>query len=127
MRKIFLLLPFFLLVLVACNNYGKKVKINDTLEVYLKGDSVTENDAKKLGNYISNLTKDSKNEKSFQLSKDSGSYVVKMVVDGDKVKTDSTLDASFMAFKALIELEVFKNNKVKFVITDNKFNDLKAF
>ena len=103
MRKTFLFFLPLVFLVVACNSYGKKVKINDTLEVYLKGDSVTESDAKKLGNYISGLTKDSKNEKSFQLSKDSGSYVVKMVVDGDKVKTDSTLDASFIAFKALIE------------------------
>lgn len=115
-----------LAVVLACNNYGKKVKINQFLEVYLKGDSVTENDAKKLGNYIAGLSKDT-NEKSFQLSKDSGAYEVRMVVDKEKLKADTTLDVSFLAFKSLLELEVFKQSKVKFIVTDNVFKDLKSY
>ena len=51
MRKLFFVVAFAC-VLVSCNNYGKKVKINDTVEIYLQGDNVNENEAKKLGNYI---------------------------------------------------------------------------
>jgi hypothetical protein len=127
MRKIILLCLSFSFLLISCSNYVKKVKINDNLEVYLKGDNVSETDAKKLGNYITTLMTDSRNDKSFQLSKDSGTYVVKMVVDEDKLKADSTIDVSFIALKSLIELEVFKNSKVKLVITDNQFKDIRSF
>ena len=127
MRKIILLCLSFSFLLLSRSNYGKKIKINDNLEVYLKGDNVSETDAKKLGNYITTLMTDSKNDKSFQLSKDSGAYVVKMVVDEDKLKADSSIDVSFIALKSLIELEVFKNSKVKLVITDNQFKDIRSF
>ena len=116
-----------LIVFVSCNNYGKKVKIDDTMEVYLKGDSVTEAQAKKLGKYLTELWKESKNEKSLQLSKDSGMYIVKMVVDEDKLKQDTTADVSFIALKTLLESEVFDNKQVKFVLTDNTFKDIRSY
>lgn len=97
------------------------------MEVYLKGDSVTESQAKKLGSYLTNLWKESKNEKSLQLSKDSGMYVVKMVVDEDKFKKDTTADVGFIALKMLLEAAVFDNKPVKFVLTDNTFNDIKSY
>jgi uncharacterized lipoprotein NlpE involved in copper resistance len=128
MRKIFTILAALIaFVLVSCNNYGKKVKIDDTMEVYLKGDSVNEAQAKKLGTYLANLWKEAKNQKSFQLSKDSGVYVVKMVVDEEKIKQDSTADVGFMALKTLLESEVFDNKQVKFVVTDNTFKDIKSY
>ena len=55
---------------VACNifsPYGKKVTINDSLEIYIKGDSTTETDARKLGDYLAKTWKDITNKKSFQL------------------------------------------------------------
>ena len=125
MRVTFLAAIFFIL-LTACNNHGKRVKINDSTEVYVKGEDVSEDDAKKLGNYIESLTKDGTNEKSLQLSKDSGMYVVRMVVNEEKLKTDSTIDVSFIALKSLIELEVFKNNRVKLIVTNDQFMDIKT-
>lgn len=127
MRKLVFVLAAAMLLLVSCDDYGKKVKINDSLEVYLKGDSVTENDAKKLGKYIADLSGDAKNDKSLQLSKDSGKYVVRMVVDEGKMKGDTTIDVSFMALKTLIETEVFNGQSIKFTITDNRFNDIKSY
>lgn len=127
MRKLVFVLVAAMFVLVSCDNYGKKVKINDTLEIYMKGDSVTENDAKKLGNYIAELSGDAKNEKSLQLSKDSGKYVVRMVVDKERMKADSTSDVNFLALKTLIETEVFGGQPIRFVLTDNRFNDLKSY
>lgn len=128
MRKLFAILAAFIaFILVSCNNYGKKVKIDDTMEVYIKGDSVNENQAKKLGAYLASLWKEAKNQKSLQLSKDRGMYVVKMVIDEDKLKQDSTLDVSFMALKTLPEAEIFDNKQVKFVLTDNTFKDIKSY
>lgn len=116
--------------LVACNifsPYGKKVTINSTLEIYIKGDSTTEEDARKLGNYLAETWKDLNNKKSFQLIKSNGAYTVKMVVDEEKVKSDSTVDVSFMALRMLIAEEVFKGSSVKLVLTNNKFKDIKTY
>lgn len=128
MRKISVILTSVLvLVLLSCNDYGKKVKIDDTMEVYMKGDSVNENQAKKIGNYLVKIWSDSKQKKSLQLTKDSGMYVVKMVVDENKLKQDSTIDVSFMALKSLLEAEVFNNQQIKFVLTDNTFKDIRSY
>lgn len=54
-------------------------------------------------------------------------YVVKMVVDEDKLKQNSTADVGFSALKTLIEAEVFDNKQVKFVLTDNTFKDIKSY
>lgn len=128
MRKFFVL-PTALLVfvLISCNNYGKKVKIDDTMEVYLKGDGVTENQAKKLGSYLVNLWKESKNQKSLQLSKDSGMFVVRMVVDENKLKKDTTVDLGFAALKTLLQSQVFDNQPVKFILADDTFDDIKSY
>jgi hypothetical protein len=107
--------------------YGKKVTINPTIEVYIKGDSTTEADAKKLGNYFAETWKESTNKKSFQLIKEAGGYTVKMVVDEEKLKADSSLDLSFLAVKLLLETEVFKGSKVTFVLTNDKFKTIKTY
>jgi hypothetical protein len=126
MRKLWLL-GCTMLLLVACNDYGKKIKINDSVEVYVKGKDVSENDAKRLGDYLAKLSADSKNQKSLQLSKDSGKFVVRMVVDEERMKEDSVSDVNFLALKALVETEVFSGKPIKFVLTDNRFKDFKSY
>jgi hypothetical protein len=126
MKKFILPLVLALVGLASCTTYGKKVKISDHLEIYMKGDNVTETEAKKLGTYIDTLWKDATNDKSFQLSKDSSGYVVRMVVDEKKYKEDSSLSASFMALQTLFETQVFPGSKVKLVLTDNTFKDIKG-
>ncbi len=125
--NITILLLVITVLFAACNDYGKKVKINDNIEVYVKGDGVTEADAKKFGVYMDTTYRESTNKKSFQISKDSGQYVIRMVVDEEKVKKDSSLDVSFMALQFLFESQVFTGNKVKLVLTDNHFKDIKTF
>jgi len=130
MKKIALLVSATLFLLTGCDltaEYGKKVKINDSLEIYVKGDNVTEAEGKKLGNYLAELWKDAANMKSLQLSKDAEGYVVRMVVDEKMVIRDPSLNASFSAVKTLLETEVFNGSKVKFIITDNKFSDIRSY
>jgi len=127
MKRIILPLLLLTIVFASCSSYGKRVKISDHVEVYMKGDSVKESEAKKLGTYIDTLWKDQTGMKSFQLSKDSGEYVVRMVVDEKKLKEDSSLNVSFMAVQILFETQVFPGDKVKLVLTDNTFKDLKSF
>lgn len=127
MKKIILPLLLLMIIIGSCSTYGKKVKISDRVEVYMKGDGVTEAEAKKLGTYIDTLWKEQTNMKSFQLSKDSGQYVVRMVVDEEKLKADTSLNVSFMAIQILFETQVFPGDKVKLVLTDNAFKDIKSF
>lgn len=129
MKKIFsfIAIAIFFISCSIFSPYGKKVTINDKLEIYIKGDSTTEADAKKLGTYLAETWKETTNQKSFQLKKEQNEYQVRMVVDEEKIKTDSTLDVSFMALRMLIEEQVFKGSKVKLILTNNKFKDLKTF
>lgn len=72
--KLHNILMFLLVFFISCNTspYGKKIKVNDRIEVYIKN-GATEADAKKFGDYIDTTWKTSTNKKSFQLSKDHGS------------------------------------------------------
>ena len=110
----------------SCSDYGKNVKISDRVDVYYKGDGVAETDARKLGMFFDTSFKDATNKQSLQVTKDSGRYVVRMVVDVTKVK-DNALDESFNARLYLIESQVFAGSKVKLVLTDPYFKDVKTF
>lgn len=126
-RYFFCLIVVLSVLLYSCNSpYGKRVKINDRIEVYIKN-GATEDEAKIFGNYIDTVWKGATNQKSFQLSKDSGQYTVRMVVDENKIKADSSLDVSFIAIQFLLEQQVFKSSKVRLILTDDHFKDLKAF
>ncbi len=107
--------------------YGKRIKINSNLEVYIKGKDVTDEEAKKLGNFFAETWKENKQEKSLQLMKQNGTYIVKMVVDEKKLKEDPSLDVSFMAIRILIEEQVFKGSKVKLTLTDDHMKDVRSF
>lgn len=127
MTRLFFALLAFGTVLVSCNDYGRKIEVNDTVDVYIKGDSVNEEDARRLGEYITEYAGYSKNEKSLQLSKRKGTYVVKMVVGQEKLKNGSVSEENFANLKSLLQREVFKNQPVKLTITDNNFVELKSF
>lgn len=130
MRKIFLLMAVATVSIVSCNlfsPYGKAIKINDTLDVYIKGDSITEADAKKLGNYLAELWKENNNHKSVQLQKESHAYVVRMAADEKVLKADPSLEAAFSTVRDLIEVNVFPGSTVKLTLTNEKFEDIKVY
>ena len=125
MKKMFiLLLPACALLMASCNNYGKKVKISDKTEIYIKG-KATEDEAKKLGNYIDQLSKES-NERSFQLDKADDGYTVRMVIDTKTSGVDPQMNQNFMALRWLFEDKVFTGSHVKLILTDNTFKDFKT-
>lgn len=70
------------------NGYGKKYKVNDKDNVYYKGDGVTENDAKKVGEFLTSYgyfgteTESSVQIKAEENSKD---IEIRFVVKKDKV------------------------------------------
>jgi hypothetical protein len=131
MKKIVnLLVITTVLFVTACNffnSYGKKITISDKVEVYIKGDSVTEEAGKKLGTYLDTTWKELDNKRSFQLTKENGVYLVHMVIDEKALKDDPTLDVSFMALRLLIAMNVFPEAKVNLVLTDNQFKPFKTY
>lgn len=131
MKKIVnLLVITTVLFVTACNffnSYGKKITISDKVEVYIKGDSVTEEAGKKLGTYLDTTWKDLDNKRSFQLTKEQGVYLVHMVVDEKALKDDPSLDISFRALRLLITINVFPFKKVNLVLTNNTFKPFKTY
>lgn len=125
MKKICLLFFAAAILLASCNSYGDKVKINDKSEVYYRGDGVTEADAKKLGDFLLKQGLfDDKNERSVQLSKDSGAYVVRFVFDKATFEKDKeTTLLGFQVWQMWISENVFNSAKTKVVLADNKFKD----
>lgn len=108
----------------SCQPYGKKVQVNDHLEVYIKKDA-TEEEAKKLGSYIASLDSSNTNEKSVQLSKENNVYTVRLVIPEESLK-DKTLEDSFSALQYLIKENVFPNQTVKLILADDEFKDKRA-
>lgn len=125
MRTILLFLLPAIILLASCDNYGKKVTVGKN-EVYYKGDGVTEAEAKKLGDYLKKeqYFNDS-SEKSVQLIKEGSDYVVKLVVDKDKVDLkNEALMNQYWVMQALFSENVFNNAKTKIILADTKLKDI---
>lgn len=125
MQKILLLVITASLLLASCDRYGEKVEINNKSEVFYK-DEATEAEAKKLGNFLLKRNFfDNRNEKSVQLTKDSGIYTVRFVVDRASYEVDkeNTL-LGFRVWQMWISEDVFNNAKTRVLLVDDQFNDL---
>ncbi len=121
------ILPAFTLMAVAlfgCNGYGKKVTINDHLEIYVKNDA-TEKEGRTLGEYIATLDSSNANQKSIQLSKESDVYTIRLVIPEEHVN-NAGLEPSFQAVRDLVRQNVFPGKNVILILTDYKFNDKKT-
>lgn len=125
MRIIYSLLLAVSLLFASCDRFGKKVEVNRMSEVFYKGDA-TEAEAKKLGDFLLRRNFfDNEYERSVQLSKDSGVYVVRFVVDkaGYEKDKENTL-LGFRVWQMWISEEVFNDANTKVVLADDQFNDL---
>ncbi|MBL0069859.1 MAG: hypothetical protein IPP39_15725 [Chitinophagaceae bacterium] len=116
--------------LMSCSgNYGEKVTFStNTGEVYYKGDGVTEADAKAVGEFLEKqgyFSKDG-NRTSVQISKKDKTIEARFVVNDTKLAAVKNADASFEIIGALMSKEVFKNEPVDVIYTDDKFADKKT-
>lgn len=131
MKKSIYIIIIFTVFITACNffgsDYGKRIEISDKVEVFIKGDSTTEQDAKKLGTYLDTTWKDITHKRSFQLIKEKGEYNIGMVVDEALLKKDTTLEVSFKALRLLIAMSVFPDNKVNLILTNDSFKPYKTY
>lgn len=124
----FLLLLGASLILTSCEDYGKSVKINDKSEVFYKGDGVTEAEAKNLGAFLLKQEYfNTQDDRTVQLMKEGDSYVVKFIVDQEKIKQQdsATVATGFKVWHMWIQDNVFNGAKVKVVLADEKLNPLR--
>jgi len=127
MKKIILILLAGVM-LTACSNHGKKVKVDGTKgEVYYKGDGVTEADAKKTGDFLKTQGYfTAENGSSVQVMKDGENYTMRFVYDK---KIFETLEGAENAFKGLAikaATEIFGGKKVTIALADKSFKDYKT-
>ncbi len=127
MKKIMLSL-LVVVALTACSNHGKKVKIEGTkAEVYYKGDGVTEDDAKKTGEFLKSVSLfNSGKEASVQLTKEGEEYTIRLVYDKDVADTLKGLDDAFKLIAAQASKEVFGGKKVNIALANKTFKDYKT-
>ena len=126
MKKLFLLLVIAALLFTACEEHGTKININNKSEVFYKGDGVNEADAKRLGafllkqGYFSTI-----DNRSVQLLKEGDVYIVKFVVDEERLKNDKeNVLLGFKVWQMWIQDGVFNGAKTKIVLADNNLEDL---
>src|SRR4051812_31666196 len=129
MKQNFLLLTAFAFLLTgvtACTNYGKKVKIDGTKgEVYYKG-GATEDDAKKVGNFLKeNGFINNETVSSMQVVKDGDRYIVRFVYNKDYYNKTAGLDNVFKVYAAKMSKELFDGKKVDIALADKYFKDFK--
>jgi hypothetical protein len=111
--------------LTSCDDYGKKVSVGKN-EVFYKGDGATETDAKKLGDFLkkADYFNDSAT-KSVQLTKQNDAYVVRLVVDKDKIDlNDQTQKNLFWIMQSEISEGAFGGAKTKIILADEKLKDI---
>jgi hypothetical protein len=114
--------------LAACTNYGKKIKVEGTNgEVYYKGDGVTENDAKKTGEFLKQAGYFSSGKgASIQISKEGEEYTISFVYNKNVYDSLKEADGLFKILAVKASKEVFDGKKVNVALTNNHFKSYKT-
>ncbi len=123
----FIFLLFAAALCISCNEYGNKITIAKKNEVYYKGDGVKEDDAKRLGDFLLKQGYfDSTSARSVQLTKDSATWIVKLVVDEEKLKGNATEVVMWMGIlEMLMKEEVFAGADTRIELVDTTMSDIK--
>ncbi|HMG67389.1 MAG TPA: hypothetical protein VK588_06880 [Chitinophagaceae bacterium] len=115
------------LVLLSCSNYGKKINIEGTKgEIYYK-DGATENDAKKVGDFlkadgfIGNVK-----GASVQVSKQADDYLLRFVYDKDYYEKTPGIEGFFKDYGVRMSKELFSGRRVDISLADKYFKDFKS-
>lgn len=117
-------LGYYAYQLIAKPN-GKKYTVNDKHHVYYKGDGVTEDDAKKVGNYCTNigLFGDTDMDVQIDAEKNSGDMKVRFIVDKSKVTPE--VETGFLNIGNDMANKIYPNKTLHIILTDDHFDDIK--
>ncbi len=119
----------FAIGLVSCDSYGHKVTFDNTKgEVYYKGDSVSETDAKAVGKFLidDGYFQNDNKVSSVQITKDDGRIKARFVVNIKAVDTLTNADKEFELIGATMSKNVFNNTPVDVILTDKYLKDIKT-
>jgi hypothetical protein len=127
MKKILLIL-LTAVSLSACTNYGKKIKVEGTKgEVFYKGDGVTEDDAKKTGEFLKNQNYFTADKgASVQVSKEGEAYNLRFVYNKDVYDSLKGADVAFKIIGVKASKELFGGKKVNISLANKTFKDFKT-
>jgi hypothetical protein len=120
--------PFLagILFFISCSPYGDKVEINSKSEVYIK-DGGNKEDAKRLGEFLLDINYfDEQVQKSVQLVKSKDTFVVKFVINEEKLKGNPQAESGFSYMHMLLRDSVFSGKPTKVVLTDEKFKTIRS-
>jgi len=124
MKKLILSL-LAVLMLAACTNYGKKVK-EGHIEVYYK-EGITQQEAEKTAKALYDADSKAGNDparKSFQLSREGDTVLLRMVVDQSRAKDMG--DENFSPIALMISENAFNGKPVNMELTDTKFKTIRS-
>lgn len=104
---------------------GKKYTVNDKHYIYYKGDGVTEEDAKKAGNYFNSigLFGDTDMDVQIDAEKNSGDLMVRFIVDKSKVTPE--VETGFLNIGNDMAAKIYPNKTLHIILTDDHFDDIK--
>lgn len=115
------------ITLTACTDNGKKIKVEGTKgEVYYKGDGVTEDDAKKAGQFLKENYFTADKGATVQLTKDADAYTVRFVYDKSVFDTLKGVEDAFKMIGVQMSKEVFAGKKVNIALADRHMKDFKS-
>jgi len=127
MRSSFLLALLVTVGLTACTNNGKKIKVEGTKgEIYYKGEGVTEDDAKKTGQFLKDVFLTPDKGASIQVTREGDVYTLRFVYNKEVYDTLKGVDNEFKLLAAKASKEVFGGKKVDIALADKHFKDYKT-
>ena len=118
-------LGYYAYQLIAKPN-GKKYTLNDKHHVYYKGDGVTEDDAKKVGTYLTGIGlfgADNEMDVQIKAEKNSNDINIRFIVDKDKVTPQ--IENSFLSIGNDMADKIYPDKTLHLILTDTHFDDIK--
>ncbi|MDZ4794988.1 MAG: hypothetical protein SGI83_11970 [Bacteroidota bacterium] len=113
--------------LTACSNFGKKVEVPGTkAEVFYKGDGVTEEDAKKTGEFLKESFFSADKKASVQLTREGEEYTIRFVYDKTVFDTLKGIEDIFKEVGIKASKQLFDGKKVNIALANSSFKDYKT-
>lgn len=106
---------------------GKIYDVDKNHHVYYKGDGVTKDDAKKTGDYFTQIGLfKGDNEFDVQISAEKDSKDLKIAYVVDKAKINTEMEKGFLQISTGLADNVFNSKKMMVSLVDEKMDDIKT-
>ena len=117
-------LGYYAYQLIAKPN-GKIFTVNDKHHVYYKGDGVTEDDAKKVGTYCTNIGLFGDTDMDVQIEGEKKSSDMKVRFIVDKSKITPQVETGFLNIGNDMATKLYQDKTLHIILTDDHFDDIK--